>query len=291
MDLNKSKNILVTGANGQLGMEFRKLAAAYPDCNFVFVTKEELSITDEKAVDFFIAENNFSHCINCAAYTAVDQAEKDMGLSYTVNAVATGFLAAACKKSGAKFIHISTDYVFPGNAAKPYRETDETEPLNYYGYTKLRGEKKVFPSNDQSVVIRTSWVYSSYGKNFVKTMIRLMREKQSIGVVADQFGCPTYAADLALAIMQIVRAENFIPGIYHYCNKGVISWHEFAVEIRNLLHSSCEVNAITTEQYPTPAKRPHYSALDTSKIEQLYHLHIPMWQDSLRRCMVQLQLG
>lgn len=280
---------MVTGANGQLGMELRALAGAYPAFHFLFVTKEELSVIDEKAINEYFSEHQIDYCVNCAAYTAVDKAEKDMGVSYSVNAVAVGYLAAACKRQQVKFIHISTDYVFAGNAAKPYKETDETDPLNYYGYTKLQGEKKVFAANEQSVIIRTSWVYSSFGKNFVKTMIRLMNEKQSIGVVADQFGCPTYAADLAMAIMQIISAQNFVPGIYHYCNKGIISWHDFAVEIKHLVHSNCTVNPITTDEYPTPAKRPHYSAFDTSKIEQTFHLHIPMWQDSLRSCMVLMQ--
>lgn len=284
--MNTVKTILVTGANGQLGMEFRTLAGDYSGIHFLFVSKEELSVIDEAAVENYFSKHKLDYCINCAAYTAVDMAEKDMGVAYSANAVAVGYLAKACKRRQVKFIHISTDYVFAGNALKPYTETDETDPLNYYGYTKLQGEKKVFVANEQSIIIRTSWVYSSFGKNFVKTMIRLMNEKESIGVVADQFGCPTYAADLALAIMQIISSEKFVPGIYHYCNKGIISWHEFALEIKELIHSKCTVNAITTEDYPTPAKRPHYSAFDTSKIEQTYGLHIPMWQDSLRRCIV-----
>ncbi len=279
---------MVTGANGQLGMEFRALAGSYPGFHFLFVSRDELSVTDEAAIGSYFTEHKPDYCVNCAAYTAVDKAEKDMGVTYAVNAVAAGYLAAACKREQAKFIHISTDYVFAGNATAPYKETDETDPLNYYGYSKLQGEKKVFPANEQSIIIRTSWVYSSFGKNFVKTMARLMNEKESLGVVADQFGCPTYAADLAMAIMQIISSQNFVPGIYHYCNKGIICWYDFAIEIKQLIHSNCTVNPITTAAYPTPAKRPYYSAFDTSKIEQTFGLHIPMWQDSLRKCMAQI---
>jgi dTDP-4-dehydrorhamnose reductase len=282
------KNILVTGANGQLGSEIRVLALSFPQYHFFFASREELSVADEASVKQYFADNNIDCCINCAAYTAVDNAEKEREAAFAANALAPGYLAAACKEHNALLIHFSTDYVFAGDSDVPYNEEDATAPLNYYGETKLEGEKQALQHNDQSIVIRTSWVYSSFGKNFVKTMIRLMTEKESIGVVNDQIGSPTYAADLAAATMQIISGEKHTPGIYHYSNEGVISWHDFALEIKALIGSNCIVNGIPTSAYPTPAKRSAYSAMDTSKIKSTFGIAIPFWKDSLKKCVVLL---
>ncbi len=284
--MSTKKNILVTGANGQLGMEFRTLASAYPACNFLFASREELSITDQSSVENFFSTNKIDHCINCAAYTAVDKAETEKEAAFESNATAVGILAALCKKYHAGFIHISTDYVFNGRGTTPYKETDETDPVNIYGASKLQGEQEAVKNNPDSVIIRTSWVYSSHGKNFVKTMLRLMGEKKNISVVNDQCGCPTYAHDLAKAIMTIIARP--IPGIYNYCNVEAINWYEFALSIKQLCGSDCEVAPVSTAQYPTPAKRPAYSVLDTSKIHHTYNLDIPFWKDSLRNCIALL---
>jgi dTDP-4-dehydrorhamnose reductase len=282
------KNILVTGANGQLGSEIRVLALSFPQYHFFFASREELSVADEASVKQYFAANNIDCCINCAAYTAVDNAEKEREAAFAANALAPGYLAAACKEHNALFIHFSTDYVFAGDSDVPYNEEDATAPLNYYGETKLEGEKQALQHNDRSIVIRTSWVYSSFGKNFVKTMIRLMTEKESIGVVNDQIGSPTYAGDLAAVTMQIISEGKRTPGIYHYSNEGVISWHDFALEIKALIGSNCIVNGIPTSAYPTPAKRSAYSAMDTSKIKSTFGIAIPFWKDSLKKCVVLL---
>lgn len=279
------KNILVTGANGQLGSEIKALSQRFPQYSFFFAGKEELSIADEASVQHYFSEKNIDCCINCAAYTAVDNAEKEKDAAFAVNTLAAGYLAAACKENNALFIHFSTDYVFAGNSTVPYKEDDQTAPLNYYGETKLQGERAAMQNNPASIIIRTSWVYSSFGKNFVKTMIRLMADKESISVVNDQTGSPTYAADLAAAVMQIVSGKIHTPGIYHYSNEGVITWYDFAVEIKKYTGSGCIVNGIPTSAYPTPAKRSAYSAMDTSKIKNTFGINIPYWADSLKKCV------
>lgn len=283
--MNNKKNILITGANGQLGMEFRELEKDYPLYGFLFASKEELSIDDKQSVDNYFSQHRIHYCINCAAYTAVDKAGSEKEIALSINAVAVGDLAGICKKYNAGFIHFSTDYVFNGNAREPYLPTDATDPVNFYGQTKLEGERHAFANNAGSMVIRTSWVYSRFGKNFVKTMLRLMREKQSIGVVTDQYGCPTYAADMAHAVMKIIGDNNLIPGIYHYCNQGVISWYEFASAIKEISNSNCIVNPIISSDYPTPARRPAYSALDTSLTSSRFGLSIPGWKESLAHCL------
>ena len=246
------KNILVTGANGQLGMEFRAIKNKFPSYNFLFASREELSIDDEDSINKYFSSCTIDYCINCAAYTAVDKAETEKEQAISINTIAVGNLASVCKRNNTLFFHFSTDYVFNGEAAVAYKETDATDPVNFYGQTKLQGEQESLKNNDQSIVIRTSWVYSRYGKNFVKTMLRLMDERESIGVVADQYGCPTYAADIAAAVMQIIHTSKFVPGIYHYCNDGIISWHQFATAIKELSNSKCIINAIETLAYPTP---------------------------------------
>jgi dTDP-4-dehydrorhamnose reductase len=279
------KTILITGAQGQLGQEFQEIAKEQMQYDFLFASKETLSISEEQSIDDFFSKHTIDACINCAAFTAVDRAEHENELATTVNAKAVGYLAKACKKYTIQFVHISTDYVFDGTNSSPYRATDKTNPVNFYGQTKLEGELLALKENEYSIIIRTAWVYSQFGNNFVKTMIRLMNERESIGVVNDQFGCPTYAGDLAAAIFQIVCSNNIVPGIYHYSNQGKISWYDFAKEIAQLIHSKCEVNPISTLQFPTPAARPKYSVLDTEKIQTTYGIVIPNWKDSLKKCI------
>lgn len=280
------KNILVTGANGQLAMEFRSLIEHYPAYHFLFVTKEQLPVNDKSAVEDFFSGNKISYCINCAAYTAVDKAETEKDIAFDINGHAVGSLASICNKYDTQFIHFSTDYVFNGKSTMPYKETDFTDPVNMYGASKLSGEQEALKNNPSAIIIRTSWVYSSFGKNFVKTMLRLMSEKESISVVNDQLGCSTYANDLAAAVMGIInKNDKPMPGIYNYCNKGVISWYEFALAIKEISGSDCKVNPINSEQYPTPAKRPAYSVLDTTKISQTFNLIIPFWKNSLEKCI------
>lgn len=268
------------------------MASLYPEYHFLFVSREQLSITDEASVEDFFSQNNISYCFNCAAYTAVDKAETEKDTAFESNGTAVGNLAAVCKKYNALLIHISTDYVFNGNATKPYIEINETDPVNTYGASKLLGENEAVKTNPSTIIIRTSWVYSSFGKNFVKTMLRLMSEKESISVVNDQVGCPTYANDLADAIMKIITAnEHPKAGIYNYSNRGVISWYEFALAIKEISASSCMVNPVSSAQYPTPAKRPNYSVLDTTKIQQVFNIEIPFWKDSLEKCISILKSG
>jgi dTDP-4-dehydrorhamnose reductase len=279
------KNILITGAQGQLGREFQALQASFPQYQFLFADRNELQIADEDSVNDFFSNNTIDVCVNCAAYTAVDKAEQERELATSVNATAVGYLAKACKKNNAQFIHISTDYVFDGTAITAYKPDDKTNPVNFYGQTKLDGEINAITENENSIIIRTAWVYSSFGNNFVKTMMRLMNERESIGVVNDQRGAPTYAADLAAAIMQIIDKNNFVAGIYHYSNKGNISWYEFAKEIGAQTNSTCIVNPITTAQFPTPAARPAFSVLDTEKICSTFGIEVEEWKESLKKCI------
>jgi dTDP-4-dehydrorhamnose reductase len=284
----KIKNILVTGANGQLGREIQAIVTAYPAYNFLFVTKEQFPIDDIEAVKKYFNTNKIDVCVNCAAYTAVDKAETETAKVFLVNAGAVGNLAAACKEHQVLFIHISTDYVFDGTAAVPYKEDHPVNPVNIYGASKLKGEQLALQNNPGSIIIRTSWVYSSFGNNFVKTMLRLMSERESINVVDDQLGCPTYAADLAGVIMKIIdqsSPDKIQSGVYNFSDKGVINWYQFAVAIKELSASKCTVNPIPSSLYPTPAKRPNYSVLDTTKIQQTFKLEIPEWKESLKQCL------
>lgn len=283
-------HILVTGANGQLGMEFREMADRFPQIRWFFTGQEDLTITNATAVTEYCRQHQIQYIINCAAYTAVDLAEQETDKAFQVNAEGPAILAGICREFGIRLIHISTDYVFRGNAEQPYHEEDLTDPLNVYGASKLLGEERIMQiAPDLSVIIRTSWVFGKYGKNFVKTMLRLMKEKDQIKVVNDQQGCPTYAADLAGAIMQIILFEpNKSSGIYHYCNEGITNWFEFASTIRTLTGSHCQVDPISTKDYPTPAKRPSYSVLDTSLIKSTFQLSIPHWKKSLIACLERL---
>ena len=286
--MEHNKTILVTGANGQLGSEINFIAKNYPAYNFIFAGRSILSIVDDDAVNVFFEKNKIDFCINCAAYTAVDKAENENENAILANATAVGYLAKACKKHHTKFIHISTDYVFDGNATEPYKTDDNTNPVNFYGSTKLQGEQIAMKENEESIIIRTSWVYSSVGINFVKTMIRLMNDKESVGVVNDQYGSPTYAADLANAIMQIITGNKNHKSIYHYSNTGNISWYDFATEIAAQIKTNCIVNPIPTAQFPTPAKRPSYSVFDTSKITADFGVEILDWKVSLGKCLVRM---
>ena len=277
--------ILVTGANGQLGKEFRDLESQYPNCEFLFLSREDLPIHHFELVRNVFDSFKPNFCINCAAYTAVDKAEQEKDLAYLVNAESVGVLAAVCKIHNTKFIHVSTDYVYSGTANKPYTEEDQTDPQSVYGASKLAGEREALLHCPDVVILRTSWVYSIHGKNFVKTMMKLMSEKETLSVVADQHGTPTWASDIADAIMKIVQFPTWHPGIYNFSNKGEISWFDFASEIKKIIHSSCDVKPIPTSAYPTPAKRPQYSVLDKTKIVSTYLIELKDWNESLNKCM------
>ncbi|HXO74280.1 MAG TPA: dTDP-4-dehydrorhamnose reductase [Puia sp.] len=283
------QKIIVTGAGGQLGQELQVLAGAFPLFDFVFADRNQLPVNDPVRVSAFFDEYRPDWCINCAAYTAVDKAESEKEAAFGINGDAPGYLARACRNTGARLVHISTDYVFDGNSATPLREDDGTDPVNIYGASKLEGEKQALQIHpDGTVIIRTSWVYSEFGNNFVKTMIRLMTERAAINVVNDQIGSPTYAADLAAAILHIIKASHFVPGIYNYSNEGEISWYDFALAIHKLIGSSCTVSPIASVDYPTPARRPHYSLLDKSLIKKTYDIHIADWHASLAICIRRL---
>ena len=279
-------NILVTGSKGQVGSELSELSKEYSS-NFFFTDKETLDITDKEAIKNFIKTNNVNIIINCAAYTAVDYAEEDEVNADNVNHLAVKYLAEISKQNNIKLIHISTDYVFDGINNMPYIEDDSTNPIGVYGNTKLNGEKAIISINPtDSIIIRTSWVYSSFGNNFVKTMICLGKDKASLGVIFDQLGTPTYARDLARAILDILpNIENKKVEIYNYSNEGVLSWYDFAKEIMAMAQIDCIVNPIETKEYPTAAKRPHYSLLNKSKIKQKFNIIIPYWKDSLDECL------
>ncbi len=282
------KNILITGANGQLGNEMRVLSVENQEYAYFFTDVAELDICDEEAVLAFVKANNINVIVNCAAYTAVDKAEENIELCTKLNADAVGYLAKAAEANHAEFIQISTDYVFDGIAHIPYKETEPTCPNSVYGSTKLAGEQNALTLCNRSMVIRTAWLYSTFGNNFVKTMIRLGKERESLGVIFDQVGTPTYARDLARAIFAAIR-QGVEPGVYHFSNEGVCSWYDFTKAIHRLAGiKDCKVNPLHTEEYPTPAKRPHYSVLDKSKIKATYGIDIPYWIDSLQSCISEL---
>lgn len=282
-------NILVTGANGQLGMEMRNVSSFSAD-RYIFTDVAELDITDADAVDRVIASEKVEVIVNCAAYTNVDKAEEDEQAADLINHRAVAILASVAAKYGATLIHVSTDYVFDGLGCVPYKEDDPTYPTGAYGRTKLAGERAVIESGCHYLIFRTAWLYSPYGKNFVKTMMKLTAEKDSLNVVFDQVGTPTCAADLAALIYKII-AERMLDhqGIYHFSNEGVCSWYDFAVEIRDLCGNTCEIRPCHSDEFSSKVKRPHYSVLDKTDVKNMFEVIIPYWKDSLVKCLVQLK--
>lgn len=284
----ESKNILITGANGQLGNEMRIVSQEQSTLVFHFTDVAELDICEIDAVERWVTEHNIHCIVNCAAYTNVNKAEEDVALCDKLNHLAPANLAAVAARHGIGLIHVSTDYVFNGKQHTPYREDDTPCPNSVYGSTKLAGEEAIMRLCPTAVIIRTAWLYSTFGNNFVKTMLRLGSERSEMGVVFDQIGTPTYARDLARAILHILH-EGIVSGIYHYSNEGVCSWYDFAKAIFDLGGiSTCTLKPLHTEEYPTPAARPHFSVLDKSKIKRVYGVEVPYWVDSLRDCMAQL---
>ncbi len=282
--------ILVTGANGQLGMELRELSNANSSFEFIFLGKEELPIHQAEAIRNSFKKIQPQYCINCAAYTNVDKAEEEIEIAFQINATAVGLLAEICKEYSTKFIHLSTDYVFDGFANTPYLETAPTNPQSIYGSSKLEGEKQAIEFNSDSIIIRTSWVYSSYSKNFVKTMLRLMNEKKEINVVYDQIGSPTYAADLAALILKMItiiqsNSEKQFSGIYNFSNSGIISWYEFALAIKEITESDCKINSVSSAEFVTKAVRPSYSVFDKEKIQTVFEIQLKDWKVSLKSCL------
>lgn len=286
------ENVLITGANGQLGSELQELIPFYPQFNFHFTDIDTLDLTDEESIQNLIENKNINYIINCAAYTAVDKAEDDIELCYKINKEAVGNLAEAAKGK-AKVIHVSTDYVFDGKASHPYKETDLTNPQSVYGKSKREGEELLLSICPESIIVRTAWLYSPFGNNFVKTMLRLGRERKEISVVTDQRGTPTYANDLAKALLDIlvyVEIKNHFPsGIYHYSNEGETTWFAFTEKIFQLAGiKDCKVIPITTAEYPVKASRPMYSILDKTKIKETFNVIVPQWEQSLEECLKKL---
>lgn len=286
--------ILITGCNGQLGNEMQLLETQNQQHTFYNTDVAELDITNRQAIVDFVEQKNIDGIVNCAAYTAVDKAESNAELCTKLNALAPSYLAEAIAQRGGWLIQISTDYVFDGTSHTPYKETDHTCPNSVYGSTKLDGEKAVLAKCQKSVIIRTAWLYSTFGNNFVKTMLRLGREKSELGVIFDQIGTPTYAHDLADAIMTIINhietGGQFPSGIYHFSNEGVISWYDFTKAIHRIAGiSNCKVRPLHTAEYPTPASRPAYSVLDKTKIKETFSIEIPYWEESLNKCIQKLK--
>lgn len=280
--------ILVTGSNGQLGSELREYLETNPRYETYFLDRKQLPLEQTLIIQDILGMYQPDLIIHAAAYTAVDQAESEPALADTVNHLASEEIAQYCRLHGAKLIAISTDYVFDGNSDVALTEDAPVDPINTYGLTKLKGEQAILKWHPESIVIRTSWVYSTYGNNFVKTMIRLMTEREEISVINDQIGSPTYAKDLATTIMDIIEGEDWVGGLYHYSNEGEISWYDFAVAIREIKGLNCKINAIPTTQYPTPAKRPKYSLLDKSKIKRTFKVEVPIWKESLEQMIASL---
>ncbi len=284
-----SNRILVTGANGQLGKEMQRVAASDPKNHYMFTDIAELDITDKGAVEAMVVENKIDVVVNCAAYTQVDQAEDDEAQAYLINCTAVAHLAAACQAHNATLIHISTDYVFDGTENIPYTEMKRVKPIGVYGKTKLQGEHEVIMSGCKYIMIRTSWLYSKWGHNFVKTMQRLTKEREQISVIFDQIGTPTYAGDLADFISEIITKKQLHQiGTYHYSNEGVTSWYDFAVEINDFCGHNCHIMPIHSYEYPCKVKRPHYSVLDKAKCKEVFGVKIPHWRASLVRCLTSI---
>ena len=281
-------NILITGCNGQLGNEMQLLEKQYPEHTFFNTDVAELDITNPQAINAFVDGNAIDGIVNCAAYTAVDKAESNTDLCHLLNATAPAFLAEAIERRNGWLVQISTDYVFDGTNHTPYTEDQATCPNSVYGETKLEGERLATEKCSRTMIIRTAWLYSTFGNNFVKTMIRLGKEKPELGVIFDQVGTPTYARDLAVAIFAAIN-QGIVPGIYHFSNEGVISWYDFTKAIHRIAGiTTCHVKPLHTAEYPTPAARPHYSVLDKTKIKNTYNIEIPYWEESLRECIERL---
>ncbi|MFT5640892.1 MAG: dTDP-4-dehydrorhamnose reductase [Cyclobacteriaceae bacterium] len=281
-------NILITGSNGQLGNELRGIAVNYKNHLFLFTDVQDLDITDQDALASFFKDNNIELCINCAAYTAVDKAETERALCDKINIEGPANLAKACAKNNARIIHISTDFVFSGESFIPLIETKKTDPVNFYGLSKLNGELALSKELKEHFIIRTSWLYSTHGGNFVKTMIKLGESKPKLNIIVDQIGSPTYAFDLANAIMSIVESHSSAFGVYHYSNEGIASWYDFTSAIFEYSNIKTLISPIPTSEYPTPAKRPHYSVMDKSKIKEAFNITIPHWRSSLKECLSKL---
>ncbi len=285
--------VLITGGKGQLGQSFQSISDNFTDINISFTDVEELNICDIDNIRDFISNKNFHFIINCAAYTAVDKAESDKIASLQLNAEAVKKIGIVANEFNIPVIHISTDYVFDGNSFKPYTENDYAVPSSYYGQTKLLGEKYLLEEQPNSMIIRTAWLYSEFGNNFVKTMIKLGKDRDILKVVADQVGSPTYAVDLAKGILEIIlkivnKTVNFTPGIYHFSNEGVCSWYDFTINIHQLMGIDCTVLPIESKEYPTAAPRPYYSVLNKTKIKTTYKIEIPYWRFSLEKCLRKL---
>ena len=284
-------NVLVTGANGQLGSEIREVSKKETKYNFFFKNSKELDITEPKLVEEYIVSNNIQIVLNCAAYTAVDKAESDVENAAKVNVFGVKNLVSALEKVQGKIIHISTDYVFNGESFVPYSENQAVNPLGVYGKTKRQGEECVLNSDIEGIIIRTSWVYSTFGNNFVKTMLRLGKERGKLGVIFDQIGSPTYARDLAKTCIKLLNEKQIDAHskVYHYSNEGIASWYDFAKAIMLYGNITCEVNPIETKEYPTPAKRPFYSVMNKTRIKKDFNIEIPYWRDSLKECIKNLE--
>lgn len=280
--------ILITGANGQLGTELHEILEREFPGQTLYTDVQELDLTNAKAVDSYVANNEITHIVNCAAYTAVDRAEEEKMLCAAVNTDAVKNLAMAADANGAKIIHISTDYVFDGTNHRPYRESDKVNPISQYGTTKRKGETLLLALATQAIIIRTAWLYSAHGNNFVKTMLRLADSQPEIKVVCDQIGTPTFARDLARAVVKVLQSHQWVPGIYHFTDEGAASWYDFAKAIFRIAGKDVKVTPIPTEDYPTPASRPSYSILDRTRIKATYGIEIPHWEEALADCLRQL---
>jgi dTDP-4-dehydrorhamnose reductase len=277
--------ILITGSHGQLGNEMQQAATRFPAFNFLYTDVEDLDICDKAALSAFVKANKVNIIVNCAAYTAVDKAEDDVELCYKINADAVRNIGEVASENNLKVVHVSTDYVFDGTNYLPYNEDQPVCPATVYGKSKLAGEQALFASCDQVVVLRTAWLYSSFGNNFVKTMMKLGTDRDSLNVIFDQIGTPTYAADLANAILTLLSHKTFVPGIYHFSDEGVCSWYDFTKSIHRIAGITCDVHPIETKDYPARTPRPHYSVLNKAKIKSTYGIVIPHWEESLVRCI------